>query len=143
LRQAQQAREMGITAVFLGSDSWEWQRLVSEPALDGAYFSNHYNPEQNSPDSQPFVSAYQNRYNALPTGGAALTYDAFQLIFQAMQNERATEAEAVRRGLSAISEYRGATGAIRYPNGRRDPLRSAVILQLLDQQVRFFELIDP
>jgi branched-chain amino acid transport system substrate-binding protein len=143
LRQAQQAREMGITAVFLGSDSWEWQRLTDDPALDGAYFSNHYNPEQSNADSQDFVSAYQNRYNALPTGGAALTYDAFQLIFQAMQNERATDAEAVQRGLAAIVEFPGVTGSIRYVDGRRDPIRSVVILQLLDQQVHFFELIDP
>lgn len=141
--QAPQAREMGITAVILGSDSWEWQRLAPIPALDGAYFSNHYNPNQNNPASRPFVEVYQRRHNQPPTGGAALTYDAFQLLFTAMQNQRATDSEAIQQGLNGISEFNGVTGAIRYVDGRRDPLRSAVILQFLDGQVRFFELVDP
>jgi branched-chain amino acid transport system substrate-binding protein len=141
--QAQQVREMGITAVILGSDSWEWQRLAPITALDGAYFSNHYNPNQDNPASWPFVEVYQQRHNQPPTGGAALTYDAFQLLFTAMQNQGATDSEAIQQGLNGISEFNGVTGAIRYVDGRRDPLRSAVILQFLDGQVRFFELVDP
>jgi branched-chain amino acid transport system substrate-binding protein len=143
LFQAQQAREMGITAVFLGSDSWERQRLAPEPALNGAYFSAHYNPEQSNASNQSFVSAYQERYGMPPTGGAALVYDAFQLTFKAMQNEGAVDREATQRGLSAMTEFHGVTGAMRYEDGRHDPVRSAVILQLSDQQARFFQLVDP
>ena len=143
LLQAQQVRALGMAALLLGSDSWEWQRLALEPALEGAFFSNHFNPEADNPASQPFVTAYQSRYNQLPTGGAALTYDAFQLLFMAMTGQAALEAVAIQEGLAAVTEFRGVTGIMHYDDGRRDPRRSAVILQFVDGQVRYFKLVDP
>jgi branched-chain amino acid transport system substrate-binding protein len=143
LLQVQQAQAMEMTALLLGSDSWEWQRLAPEPALEGAYFSDHHNPEADDLASQPFVTAYQSRYNQRPTGGAALTYDTFQLLFMAMTRQDAIEAATIQEGLAAVTEFRGVTGIMRYDDGRRDPRRSLVILRFLDGQVRFFRLVDP
>jgi len=89
------------------------------------------------------VTAYQSRYNLLPTGGAALTYDAFQLLLMAMTGQAALEAGAIQEGLAAVTEFCGVTGMMHYVDGRRDSRRSAVILQFVDGQVRFFKLVDP
>ncbi|MDD2903652.1 MAG: ABC transporter substrate-binding protein, partial [Syntrophales bacterium] len=44
--QAQQARRLGITCPFIGSDSWGSEELLRLGAkdLEGAYFSTHYAP---------------------------------------------------------------------------------------------------
>jgi hypothetical protein len=61
----------------------------------------------------------------------------------AMTGQAALEAVAIQEGLAAVTEFRGVTGIMHYDDGRRDPRRSAVILQFVDGQVRYFKLVDP
>jgi len=128
----QQARRQGIDQPLVGSDAWSSPELIklSEGAVEGAYFANHYAADIATPAAQKFISAYQQAYGNAPDDVAALTYDSFGLLFEALRNAAAPERQAVRDAMAAVSGYTGVTGDIRFTAGSGDPVKSAVIMQV-------------
>ena len=129
---AQQARRAGIGQPLLGSDAWSSPELIklSDGAVEGCYFANHYASDMATPAAQKFISAYADRYGNTPDDVAALTYDALGLLFEALRKSPSLERKAVRDAMAKISDYAGVTGDIRYTNGSGDPIKSAVIMQV-------------
>jgi branched-chain amino acid transport system substrate-binding protein len=129
---AQQARRQGLTQTLVGSDAWSSPELIklAQGAVEGAYFANHYAADMATPVAREFIAAYQQKYGKVPDDVAALTYDAFGLLFQALKAAAAPERQAVRDALAAVSGYAGVTGEIRFPSGSGDPVKSAVIMQV-------------
>lgn len=140
--QAQQVRAIGINAIIIGSDSWGGDLLSLEPTLDGAFFSTHYSPDIANREAQQFVNAYQARYGRPPDEAAALTYDAFGLLFRAMQSEPQVTPESIRQGLQQIKLYEGVSGTMTFDNSG-DPQRSAVILRITEGKTVMYKLVDP
>ena len=58
---AQQARRQGIDQPLVGSDAWSSPELIklSEGAVEGAYFANHYAADIATPAAKKFIGAYQ------------------------------------------------------------------------------------
>jgi len=144
LLQAQQAREMGMTTPFLGSDGWEPMALVSVPEVQGAFTSRHWHSASTTPASIEFVAAYREAYN-LPiedvNDTAALTYDSLGMMLQAIQEAGSTDADAIRDAL-AYMQYEGVTGTIQFA-GTGDPIKSAVITQYMDGVEVFYSVVNP
>ncbi len=140
--QVQQAREMGISAAILGSDSWSAELLSALPTLDGAFFSAHFTPDDTSQQAQAFTAAYQQAYQQHPNDVAALTYDAFGLLFQAIQEQGKADPKAIQAGLSQIQRYDGVTGMMTY-EGTGDPKKSVVILRIQNRAAHFYQVVHP
>jgi branched-chain amino acid transport system substrate-binding protein len=142
---AQQARRLGLTAPFLGSDAWSSPQLIplAQGAVDGSYFANHYASDIATPEARRFIEVYQTRYGTPPDDIAALTYDAFELLFQAIRAAGKADREAVRDALARITQYDGVTGTMRFPEGSGDPIKSAVILQIKDGKFVWFMNASP
>ncbi len=140
--QAQQARQLGLNIAILGSDSWESQVLVEYPELDGAFYSGHWHPDIGNEQAQAFIKAYRQTYGRIPADAAALTYDAFGLLFQAIQNQGQADPESIRNGLAEIKHYLGVTGAMKY-QGTGDPVKSVVIMQIKAGEAVFYKQVDP
>jgi branched-chain amino acid transport system substrate-binding protein len=130
--QVQQAKRLGVTAPFLGADAWGSADLLKLGGgdLEGYYFSTHYAADNASPAAVKFIGAYTKAYGAPPDDVAALTYDAFGLLFTAMKNAGKTDREAVRNALARLPGYPGVTGDMKFQEGSGDPIKSAVILQV-------------
>ena len=58
---AKQAKEKGITAPMGGGDGWDSAELDVK-AVDGGYYSNHYDPADPRPVVQNFLKAYGAAY---------------------------------------------------------------------------------
>ncbi|MDD5679050.1 MAG: ABC transporter substrate-binding protein [Kiritimatiellae bacterium] len=140
-----QAKRLGVTVPFLGSDAWSSPELItlSQGTVEGYYFANHYAADIATPAAQAFIQAYKARYKALPDDVAALTYDAFGLLFQALKQVDKPEREALRNALSSISRYEGVTGNMRFQEGSGDPIKSAVILQVKNGRFVWFANANP
>ena len=138
--QVQQAHRLGITAPFLGSDSWGSEELLKLAGKDveGYYFSTHYAADNASPVAKKFIDAYTTKYGATPDDVAALTYDAFGLLWQALQSAGKVDRQAVRDALAQIPKYEGVTGTMAFKEGSGDPIKSAVILQIKSGKFVFF-----
>lgn len=139
--QAKQAREMGITATIIGSDAWSGIAEEDLGQLEGSFFSTHYAPDIANDAAQRFIEAYQQTYEQIPDDVAALTYDAFGLLFQAIQLQ-GVDSESIRTGLAAIEAYTGVTGTMEY-RGTGDPIKSAVIIKIEDGKFVFYKQANP
>jgi len=138
--QVQQAHGLGITAPFLGSDSWGSGELLSLCGADceGYYFSTHYAADAATPIATKFIEGYKTKYGNTPDDVAALTYDAFGLIFKALQDAGKIDRQAVRDALAKIPKYDGVTGTMQFQEGSGDPIKSAVIIQIKDGAFHWF-----
>ena len=141
-QQVQQAKELGITATFIGSDTWSGIPEEDLDLLEGSFFSTHYSPDIANEAAQIFIQSYQQSYNVVPDDVAALTYDAFGLLFQAIQTQDEANPEAIRAGLAATEAYSGITGTMEY-RGTGDPIKSAVILKIENGQFVFYKQASP
>lgn len=142
--QVQQALRIGYKGKFLGSDSWGSAELIKLGGADmeGLYFSTHYAPDIATPEAQKFISNYKAKYGSVPDDVAALTYDAVQLLCQALKAAGKVDRQAVRDALAGIKQFNGVTGQMQFTGGG-DPVKSAVIIQIRDGQFKYFETAKP
>ncbi|MGO9614559.1 MAG: ABC transporter substrate-binding protein [Dissulfurispiraceae bacterium] len=143
--QVQQAHRLGIKAPFIGSDSWGSQELMKLCGKDceGYYFSTHYSADSASPVARKFIHSYTSIYGTTPDDVAALTYDAFGLLRQALENAGKIDREAVRNALARLPGYEGVTGKMQFREGSGDPIKSAVILQIKGDKFIWFANAQP
>ncbi len=142
--QAQQARQLGYKGAFLGSDSWGSDQLLKLGAkyVEGSYYSTHYSADIATPEAQKFISAYKAKYGEVPDDVAALTYDAFGLLFQGIQNAGKLDREDIRNGIASINGYKGVTGTMQF-KGTGDPVKSAVIIKIENGKFHYFGMVNP
>jgi branched-chain amino acid transport system substrate-binding protein len=142
--QVQQAHKLGFTGPILGSDSWGNQELISLCGADceGSYFTTHYAADNATPKAQSFITAYQAAYSKVPDDVAALTYDSFGLLFQAIKSAGKIDRQAVRDALAAITSYEGVTGTMQF-KGTGDPVKSAVIIQIKNNKFTYSQMATP
>ncbi len=143
--QVQQAKRLGIDVPFIGSDSWGSDELLKLGGADmnGYFFSTHYSADNAAPAAKKFLQDYEATYGAKPDDVAALTYDAFGLLFGAIRTAGKADREAVRAALSTLAEYRGVTGDLQFRADSRDPVKSAVILQIREGRFHYFTNASP
>jgi branched-chain amino acid transport system substrate-binding protein len=143
--QIQQAKRLGLTVPFLGSDSWGSAELLKlcGNECEGYYFSTHYASDAATPAATKFIEAYKAKYNTMPDDVAALTYDSFGLLWQAIKSGNAIEREAVRNALAKVPQYEGVTGMMQFKEGSGDPVKSAVILKIKDGKFVYFATAKP
>ena len=140
-----QARTLKITAPFLGGDTWEAPEFISIGGVDveGAALSTHYSVQAAPTDaSKAFVEAYKAKYNKEPNAFAALGYDAYLMILDAIKRAGSAEPAAVRDALAETKDFRGVTGTITMDENR-DANKSAVILQVKDGQFQYLTTVEP
>jgi len=140
--QAEQARQIGLDIPLIGSDSWGTIAPEDRTQLEGAYFSTHYATDIADEPARTFIENYTTKYGHTPDDVAALTYDAFGLLFEAIQSQGLAEPEAIRTGLAGIESFLGVTGSMKY-SGSGDPIKSAVVLRVVDGKFVFYKLATP
>ncbi len=142
---AAQLRDMkaaGVDTPILGTDGWDPRVIAKIPESDGAFVSHQWHPDIDLPETRAFVARYRETYGTTPKSTAAMTYDAVRLLLDATTRMGAKSPDAIRRGLLATRDYRGATGVITF-DGLNDPRRSVVINRLSQGRVELFTRIDP
>ncbi len=141
--QVRAAREMGIEATFLGSDTWPLIRDADREVVEGAFFNSHFAADIADEHAQRFIASYRGAYGRDPDDVAALTFDAFGLLFKAVQDQGKVDPDAIRDGLDAITGYGGVTGSISYDGVGGDPVKSVAILQIKDGKFVFHSRVEP
>jgi branched-chain amino acid transport system substrate-binding protein len=67
-------------------------------------------------ESQRFQIEYESRYGAddIPSENAALGYDAYLLIINAIHNSKALDGNSIRNSMLALKDFKGATGVFTF-----------------------------
>lgn len=146
--QTTQARDMGYTGKFMGSDTWGDTSLLdwdTENLLEGALWVGHYHKDVASPVALKFIENYHQIYGTDkdPNDIVALNYDAVYLLKQAIENAQSFERAKIREGMLAIKVFEGVTGTMTYDNGNGDPTKSAVIIKISGGKFNYLDTIVP
>ncbi len=140
-----QAREMGITASFMGGDGWDSPKLVeigTPAALNNTFFTNHYSPEDTSSASKAFVEAYKKEYNQAPDAFAVLGYDAVYLLADAIKRAGEADPVKIQQALAATKDFNAVTGMLTL-NATHDAVKSAVIIEMKDGKQGYKATVKP
>jgi branched-chain amino acid transport system substrate-binding protein len=139
-----QARQLGITVPILGCEAWDSPTLiqVAGKAADGCYFSNQFSADDPNPVVREFGKVYRDRFGSLPDNFAALGYDAANVVLDAIKRANSTDSRAIRDAIARTKDFPGVSGHITI-DAQRNASKPAVILAIKDQQVQYFEKINP
>ncbi len=140
-----QARELGITAPFVGGDGWDSPKLAEiggVDALNNTFFTNHYSVEDNSPKSKAFVEAYQKEYGQVPDAFAVLGYDAAYALVDAIKRANSAEPAKISEALASTKDFQGVTGSLTL-NDTHDAIKSAVIIEMKNGKQAYRETVKP
>lgn len=113
-----QARQLGITAPFIGCDTWETGPFIEVGGADveGAIMTTFFDDKNPVNDAgKKFVEEYNKKYpekNGNIDSVAALGYDAYMLALDAIERAGTTDTVAIRDALAATVDFQGATGGI-------------------------------
>ena len=115
-----QAREMGITATFIGGDGWDEETLLTtlddNAPLEGGYYTANFSAESTATNAQSFVAAYNAAEGRDPGGITAVGYDSMYLIAKAIESAQSTDPVMIRDALAAVTNYMGATDIASFEN---------------------------
>lgn len=136
--QARLARESGVTAILLGADGWDQRIIPTLADFDNSYFSLHWLALGQSEHSENFSRDYREEFKSEPNGTAALTHDAFHLIFLAIKQQQKTDPESIRNGLIEIGPFAGVAGEVDFIDSG-DPEKSVLIVHVKDGEKHFFK----
>jgi branched-chain amino acid transport system substrate-binding protein len=138
-----QAHEMGLNIPAGGGDGWDSPDLVKigGAAVEGGVFSNHFSKDDPSPKVQAFVKAYTAKYGEAPDAFAALSYDAAGLFLDAFKTAGSIKGSDIRDAMKNTS-YVGISGAYKFDENR-DPIKSAVIIKIVNGQQTYVTTVNP
>ena len=115
-----QARALGIKCPIMGGDTWENPAVIDVAGKDaeGIVLSTFF--DENDPateEAKKFVEGYKkelgNKEPIIPAV-AALGYDAYLLIRDAIERAGSTDGTAIRDALTATKDFQGVTGVINF-----------------------------
>jgi branched-chain amino acid transport system substrate-binding protein len=147
----QQAHQLGWDAPIVGSDSWGSPDTVELCGEDcyGLFFSTHYAAEGATGATKDFIDSYNEKYGYVPADVAALTWDSFRIVQQAIQDcgeitgDLAADRQCVRDAMANIKNFQGITGEMTFTE-EGDPIKCAVIVQISNEgKFAFYEQACP
>lgn len=146
-----QARELGWKNPIMGSDSWgsaELMKLCGD-ACKGYFFSTHYAAAGAKGATKEFIEKYTAKYGYVPDDVAALTWDAINLMCQAIQDTGgltgniSKDRDAVKNKLTSVKDFEGITGKMTFSPGG-NPSKCAVIVKISDKgEFEFYKSVCP
>lgn len=140
-----QGKEMGITGIFLGGDTWEAPEFieVGGKAVEGSYYSTHFDASAvTTKAAEKFNKDFQAKYNRLPSAFAALGFDAFNMVIDAIKRAGSADPKAIRDALAVTKDYEGVTGIITLDlNG--DAVKDAIIRKVENGEFKYITTVHP
>jgi branched-chain amino acid transport system substrate-binding protein len=136
-----QARQRGLSMAMIGADGWDSSSL-DKNALDGGYFTTQFSRDDPRPVAQDWIKRYQAKYGSQPDAIAALAYDAANLLYTAIKEANSDDPAKVKDVLAAVKDYQGVSGQISF-DAAHNPVKSAVMLQVKDGQIKYVETVAP
>lgn len=140
---AQQAREVGITAVLFGADGWDTTELIelSNGALEGCYYVSR--PGFNLPEAAAYGEIYTAEYNVALETECLYGNDGLMWIKEAIEKAGSDDPTAIRDQLEATESFDGLLGHMSINPENHNPSRDAAIFRVDAEQVTYVGIYEP
>jgi len=111
-------------------------------AADGGFYTNHYDPGSDAPAIRQWINRYQQANSSqTPDAIATLTYDAVNVLLQAIAKTGADDPAQVKDVLASAS-WDAVTGPISF-DALHNPFKSAVIIGIANGRKTYATTITP
>ncbi len=100
---ATQAKELGITAKYLGGDGWDGVQKDFASVTEGAVFASQFASDDTSSIVQNFIKLYKEKIKSDANVFAALGYDTGTIVEAALKSSKELKGEAIRDAMKAVS----------------------------------------
>lgn len=139
----QQAKDLGITATFIGADGWDSQDLptLAGDAIEGGYFCSRtgFNTEL----AKEFATKYEKKFGITAEAECLFGYDGVMWLKQVIEKKGAADSTSIRDGLEETTAFEGTLGSMSVDPLTHDPLREAAIFKIVGGKVTFSEIYAP
>jgi len=107
-------RNTGIDVPIFGGDALGEPSVIrlSGDNAEGLIVPSIFHPSQTSPVIEQFKSGFQATYDQMPGPAAALGYDAFGVLAEAIHQTQSADPAVVAKHLRTMSPYDGVTGRL-------------------------------
>ena len=142
---AQQARAMGYKGYIIAGDGADAPELIKigGQAVEGLYFTTHYVPEAATTKiAKDFVDAFKKQYGTLPAMNAALGYDAYMLVVDAIERAKSKDPVKINEAIRATKGFQGVSGTITI-DANGNAVKDVIIVKVEKGQFRFTARIEP
>ncbi len=141
---AKQVAEQNMNVKLIGGDGWDSPRTVEigGAAVEGAFFCNHYSAEDTSQMVRTFVANHVKKYGYVPDAMAPLSYDAAELLFDAIQRAGSIDGAKIRDAIAQTKDFPGVCGNITI-DAERNARKAAVMLQINQGKLKVYDVIQP
>ena len=140
-----QGRELGFKGAYLGGDTLHNPVLIelagdaAEGLVASTFFAEDAPP---IPESVKFVERWRVKFNEDPNATSILTYDAYNLMLDAIERAGSFDPVAIKDALAATKEFPGAGGAITI-NEIGDAVKPAIIVKVVDGTFAYDATVNP
>lgn len=141
---ALQARAMGFEQPILSGDAAQTDELLylGKEAVEGLCLTTHFHPQGvETKAGKQFVAAFKNTFRYDPESVSALTYDAYNVLLDAIARAGSTDPKAIARALAKTKDFPGATGTLTLL--RHDAIKPVVILKVEGGKFRYLTTVHP
>lgn len=138
-----QSRQLGLNATYLGGDTWANNEFLQIGGSDlqnvvlSSYFDSTVALTQ---QTLPFVEAYRTAYGAdkTPADITALAFDAYNILYDAIQIAGSTDSEKIRDALSQMKNWEGVAGHYNF-DGNGDASKDVIFKTVNNGSFQFLE----
>ena len=145
LTNIKQARALGMQTPFIGADTWDLDAFlkVGGDSVEGTVISTFFaNDVPINKTSEDFLKAYREEYKKEPAAVAALGFDGYRMVLDAIARANSAEPQKIRDALAQTKNFEGATGNITM-DANRDAEKSAVFKQVKGGKFVFLSTVAP
>ena len=139
----EQARQLGITSTFLGTDTWPSMALLELAGefIEGAYFVSHL--DIHDPRVADLRNRYLERFDREPEINAFLGWDAVNMLVQAIERAGGLDTVAIRDEI-LNTDFVGYTGRIMISSVDHNPVdKEAAIIKIENGTFIFQQMYSP
>lgn len=142
-----QARELGVTQVFLGGDTYEYPEFLTTggEAVNGSTFSTFFDGDKPLNDETvKFLAEYKKMFpNETETPAvAALAYDAYLIVYQAIEKAGSAASADIHKALLETKDFQGAAGVVNF-DADRNAIKEAIIKTVDNGKFKFVDVVKP
>ena len=140
-----QARALGMKVPFIGGDTWDYSAFleVGGEAVEGAVISTFFaNDVPINKTSEAFLKAFREEHKKEPAAVAALGFDAYNVVLDAITRANSAEPQKIRDALAETKGFEGAAGVISI-NKDRDAEKPAIFKTVKGGKFVFLSTVTP
>jgi len=136
---AKQAKRSGLNTPMMGVDGLYTEPLIElgGDAVEGLRMIGFYHESNQNKETQDFINAYKAKFNEIPGTYAAYTFDATNVVLEALK-KGAKDRKGVVDYLTTLKDFKGVTGNTSF-DANGDCIKDPIKLIVKDGKFDFYK----